>query len=267
MGFFENWKVFRTRAEQQKLSPACQAVFYAIIGKFNDAKWARDVDCKDSELQRLTNIRSSKTIADAKSRLKLEGLIDFKTNCYYGTTYTLVQLASVSWSDGGHDEEGNLLSKVLGKEHGKEHGKVLGKEHGKEHGKVLGKVLSKVPLGKSPSLTMSKEEKKKEDGEDRAHAREPAAAAEIPAEVLTAWRDLIGEPNFYGRRTLTEWNVKFGAEKIVAALYKAAESNKEPRISIAFVRAILEGGKQNDGNREYDFKPYDWSDAYSDIQS
>ena len=227
----------------------------AFHRQVNDAKWARDVDCKDSELQRLTNIRSSKTIADAKSRLKLEGLIDFKTNCYYGTTYTLVQLASVSWSDGGHDEEGKV--------HGKEHGKVLSKVHGKVHGKVLGKV----PLGKSPSLTMSKEEKKKEDGEDRAHAREPAAAAEIPAEVLTAWRDLIGEPNFYGWRTLTEWNVKFGAEKIVAALYKAAESNKEPRISIAFVRAILEGGKQNDGNREYDFKPYDWSDAYSDIQS
>ena len=254
MGFFENWKVFRTRAEQQKLSPACQAVFYAIIGKFNDAKWARDVDCKDSELQRLTNIRSSKTIADAKSRLKLEGLIDFKTNCYYGTTYTLVQLAPVSWSDDRTEQDGNLLGKVLSKEHSK----VLGKE--------LGKELGKVPLGKSPSLTMSKKDEKKEDGEE-ARAREAPAAA-ISPEVLNAWRGIVGEPNFYERKTLSEWTSEFGAEKIVTALYKAAESNKEPRISPAFVRAILEGGERNakrDESSGYDFKPYDWSGVIDEV--
>ena len=99
MSFFDNWKIFRDCAEKQHLSTASQATFYAILGEFAKADWSEKIELTDNELMRLTQIRSRQTIADAKSRLKLSGLIDFKTNKHYGTTYKLVQLADTAWNN------------------------------------------------------------------------------------------------------------------------------------------------------------------------
>ena len=99
MSFFDNWKVIQDYAEKQQLSTASQAAFYAILGEFAKADWAEEIELTDRGLMRLTQIRSTKTIADVKSRLKLSGLIDFKNNKYFGTTYKLVQLAETAWND------------------------------------------------------------------------------------------------------------------------------------------------------------------------
>lgn len=112
MGFFENWKEFCNLAERQKLSTACQASFYWIIKKFNDANWAEEIELTDRELMRLTQIRSGKTITDVKSRLKLSGIIDFRTSKYYGTTYKLVQLASTSWNNAQTTAQANVQNKA-----------------------------------------------------------------------------------------------------------------------------------------------------------
>ena len=245
MGFFENWKVFKDCAEKQHLSTACQAAFYAIIGKFNDANWAEEIELTDSELMRLTQIRSSKTIADVKSRLKLSGLIDFRTSKHYGTTYKLVQLASAAWSE------------------------QQSKGHSKVQNKQQGKVQTEVPFINYTQNTEEKDVKTLRREENYTNSNSNAGAREaksqISDELSRCWIENVGEnPRGGVYVKLWESEQKYGTQKVVDAINKAAIHNTEPRLSFAYVLKIIEntltkeGDKNGESNRPSASKDYKW---------
>lgn len=258
MGFFENEKEFRNRAVRQKLSTACQAAFYAIIGKFNDANWAEEIELTDSELMRLTQIRSTKTIADVKSRLKLSGIIDFRTSKHYGTTYKLVQLASTAWSE------------------------QQGKVHSKVQPKQQGKVQTEAPLIKYTLNSTVQEDVKTEDG--GTHARERTAPATDDSEkycssvIKNAWITNSGmNPNDGICMKLGMLEQNFGTEKVKVAIEEANARNQSGTINFNFVQSVLmrmingtltkgemPSGKITRNDRKSE-KDYDWDKNMPDL--
>ena len=217
MSFFDNWKEYLNRAKREKHSTACQAAFYWIIAKFNEAHWADEITLTDSELMSLTQIRSTKTIADVKSRLKLSGVIDFRTSKYYGTTYKLVQLASTSWSETQTESQS----------------------------KVQGKGQSKAPPFINYTLNTKQEDLKTvEDEEDRVHASDNGGDYEIPCsrKIRVEWINATGvNPSDRVSWDLGEMEQRHGTEKLTEAIRKAvrADSNGGNGINIEFVQSKL----------------------------
>ena len=232
MSFFDNWKEYLIRAERERHSTACQAAYYWIIAKFNEAHWAEEINLTDSELMRLSQIRSSKTIADVKSRLKLSGLIDFRTSKYYGTTYKLVQLASTSWSDN--------QGKVQGKEQSKEQSKV--------QSKVQGKVQGKVPLIKfTPKIT--KEEDVKTEDTDSAGAC-VCEYGDLNSEIVETWQangdDLLWDMAY----SLKAFEEKYGASAVTKGIIASRKSLKGRNPTIPYLRGTLERLKEEGARNE-----------------
>lgn len=240
MTYIDRLNAFHRQIVCNNLPPHAQLLYFHLLNINNQLGWQETFCITDRRLEYSTGL-SAKSITDAKRVLANSGFIRIKTNKKKprtGTIYTLTEI---------------FLHSMEYKNGCKNGCKTEGKNGGKPSNVIsFNNVINK---------------KKEREEEEDARAREAPAAA-ISPEVLNAWRGIVGEPNFYERKTLSEWTSEFGAEKIVAALYKAAESNKEPRISIAFVRAILEGVERNakrDESSGYDFKPYDWSGVIDEV--
>lgn len=244
MSFFDNWKEFCRLAERQKLSTACQAAFYWIIAKFNEADWAEEIELTDRELQRLTQIRSSKTITDVKSRLKLSGLIDFRTSKYYGTTYRLVQLASTSWSNAQGSAQSGAHSKAQS---------------------------SALPFINYTHNTKEKDERRKDGG---TRVRETAADDSekfCSSSLKNAWIMHSGmNPNDGICMKLGALEQTYGTERVKAAIEEANARNQAGTINFNFVQSVLmrmingnitKGAVQSDRKRQPSTEgDYKWED-------
>ena len=232
MSFFENWKAFRIRADKENLTPACKVVFYELLGQFNDAFWAEEITLKDSELMRLTQIRSRQTIADAKSRLKLLGLIDFKASKYYGTTYKLVPLVSSSWSE----------------------------QTGQQTGQQAGQP-------ERDSYTHVREDVKTGRQEDKAGATADAGAT-LSAEIVNLWRGDIGELGGWVYQKLLELQQRFGVEKLKYAITEGIEIHGAT-LGVRYVQRVLENPQerpQKKGARKVDSDDrFDYRSRYDEL--
>lgn len=217
MSFFENWKNFRIRADKENLSPACKVIFYELLGQFNDAFWAEEISLKDSELMRLTQIRSRQTIADAKSRLKLSGLIDFTTSKYSGTTYKLVQLASTSWSEQTGQQTGHQTGQQTGQQTG--HRKPDTYIHVREDIKTL----------------------RQEDIIASAVADAGASAREstLNQEIINLWRGDVGELGGHVYNVLFALQQRYDVEKVKYAISEGIEIHGAT-LGVRYVQRVLE---------------------------
>ena len=227
MSFFENWKEFRIRAEKQNLSPACKVIYYELLGKFNDAFWTDEISLTDNELMRLTRIRSRQTIIDAKSRLKLSGLIDFTTSKYSGTTYKLVQLASTSWSEQTGHQAGHQTGHQTGQRepdsytHVREDIKTLRQED--TSSPPSARARADVINGKTPPDT-------RED-------------AEVSDGVRHCWiQATYTNPTELDEIGLAALEKEFGSTKVYYAIIEANRRKDRDRINLAFVEHILRNG-------------------------
>lgn len=274
MGFFENEREFRKRAEGQKLPTACQAAFYVIIGKFNDAGWAEEIDLSDSELMRLTQIRSSKTIADVKSRLKLSGIIDFRTSKYYGTTYKLVQLASTAWSEQQGKAHSKVQTKVQSKvqseapfvkytlnESTEEDGKTVRLEDGGGGARASASVYTGESAGKATAPTSPRQNPSGKPAEFAGSKNIEVSQKKYCSEELEQiWIMHSGQqPNEGICMKLGYLEQTYGLERVKAAIEEANYRNQGGCININFVQSVLMrmlrggakvGTEQNNGGNE-----------------
>lgn len=244
MSFFDNWKEFLIRAERQKLSTASQAAFYWIIAKFNAAHWAEEIELSDRELMRLTQIRSTKTITDVKSRLKLSGLIDFRTSKHYGTTYKLVQLAMSSWSD----TQGNTQSTTQGNtqtETQSKAGRLVSYTHARA------KDVKTERLQDTLTTTTTARAHAREGGEGTGETANSAPEVKVEqkpiAKVSHSVRHRWIQATWHNPTELDEEGLaalekEFGSEKVFFAIGKANQYKKQPTINLRNVEVVLRGG-------------------------
>lgn len=232
MSFFDNWKEFLIRAERQHLSTASQAAFYWIIAKFNAAHWAEEIELSDRELMRLTQIRSTKTITDVKSRLKLSGLIDFRTSKYYGTTYKLVQLASTSWNDTQNDAQGNTQENA--------------------HRKTRGSA----PLIKSTHNISNQEDIRQEDTKTRVRDTGEGVSKGLSEEIKSLFIGFYGSMDWNDEYTLARYEKQYGVEKVKSAIETAiALKHGRDRLLLPYIGGILTNSKGGKNNGNGDSKP------------
>lgn len=244
MSFFDNWKEFLIRAERQKLSTASQAAFYWIIAKFNAAHWAEEIELSDRELMRLTQIRSTKTITDVKSRLKLSGLIDFRTSKYYGTTYKLVQLASTSWDDTQTNTQGIIQGKARTETQGSA-GRLV------SYTRDAGEDVKTLRLQDTLTTTTTARAHAREGGEGTGETANPTPeikveqkpVAKVSHSVLNRWiQATYTQPTELDEEGLAALEKEFGSEKVFFAIGKANQYKKQPVINLRNVEVVLRGG-------------------------
>lgn len=245
MSFFENWKAFLVAAERQKLSTASQAAFYWIIAKFNEANWVEEIELSDRELMRLTQIRSTKTITDVKSRLKLSGLIDFRTSKYYGTTYKLVQLASSSWSRAQSETQSETQTKTQGKAQTETQGsapKSVSYTHVREDLKTLRQEDT------TTTRTTARAHARADGGESENAAQniKVAQIAKVSDNVRHCWMQAnFMNPTELDEEGLAALEKEFGSEKVFLAIRKANRYKKQPTINLRNVEVVLRGGDKS----------------------
>lgn len=287
MGFFENWKEFCNLAERQKLSTACQASFYWIIKKFNDANWAEEIELTDRELMRLTQIRSGKTITDVKSRLKLSGIIDFRTSKYYGTTYKLVQLASTSWDNAQTTAQANAQNKAqasaglvkatlntgaridLKTERPKTRGTTTAAartregvgeiENGTPNIKVGQKQNTGVKekdLAKSQSVTPENSPKFAGEMSSEKNIKfEQREDAKASSGVVKVWiQATYTNPTDLDLKGLAELEKEYGTLKLRQAIIEGNRYKKQNQVNLALVEAILKNGRKKEDEKRDDRK-------------
>ena len=252
MSFFENWKAFLVAAEKQRLSTASQAAFYWIIAKFNAANWAEEIDLSDRELMRLTQIRSTKTITDAKSRLKLSGLIDFRTSKHYGTTYKLVQLATAPWCETQSDTQSNTQGKAQGETQGSTQPSVSYTHVGAEDTKTA----RRERLQDSGGGVAGAHAGGSDGGDGTKKPSEEVKNVFVGFFHLMDWNDEC---------VLSDLEKKYGKEMLIEAI-TTAFTNKHARDKnlLAYIKGILtnkKGAKKNganskDANTDNDAKKY-----------
>ena len=217
VGFFENWKEFQVRAERQNLSTACQAAFYWIIAKFNEAHWGEEIKLKDSELMRLAGIRSNRTMADVKSRLKLVGLIDFEASKHYGTKYKLVQLASTAWSEQTAQQTAHQTAHQTAQQTA--HQERNSYTHVREDIKTL----------------------RQEDiiASSAADAGASARESTLNQEIINLWRGDIGELGGHVYNVLFDLQQRYGVEKVKYAIREGIEIHGAT-LGVRYVQRVLE---------------------------
>ncbi len=257
MSFFDNWKEFLIRAERQKLSTASQAAFYWIVAKFNAAHWADEIELSDNELMRLTRIRSTKTIADAKSRLKLAGLIDFKTSKYYGTTYKLVQLASTSWNDPQDTIQSTNQDTIQGKVQSEVAGAVS-YTHARED------VKTKTEDFMTTTTTTRARASEGTDGVRESVETTPEIeveqkpTAKVSHSVRHRWIQATWHnPTELDEEGLAALEKEFGSEKVFFAIGTANRYKKQPTINLRNVEVVLRGGDKPQAKGEMRNEPAD----------
>lgn len=87
--FFEGWRTLTARLEMGDLTALTQLVGYKLYAMFDEARFPENLPISDRELMRRTGIKSTRTIFEARRRLKNAGLIDFKVQKGKETVYRL----------------------------------------------------------------------------------------------------------------------------------------------------------------------------------
>lgn len=116
MEFFESWKALNKRFKEGKLTALTQLVGYKLFAVANELRFPENFLLTDRELQSLTNIKSGRTIVEARRQLKNAGILDFDAKKARPVRYrfTIAQISSkqeVSKIEASGKQE---VSKILG---------------------------------------------------------------------------------------------------------------------------------------------------------
>lgn len=89
--FFEYWKHFHAVSESHNLSSFARLIYYRLLEEFNKKHWElTEIQLTDRDVQRMTNIRSLKSIVDAKSELNRVNLMRITNRKNKPTIYELL---------------------------------------------------------------------------------------------------------------------------------------------------------------------------------
>lgn len=94
MEFFDGWKTLNTCFDNGDLTALTQLIGYKIYAIFDEHRFPESLSISDRELMSRTNIKSTRTIVEARRRLKNAGLIDFDSRQGKGTIYRLTMKQS-----------------------------------------------------------------------------------------------------------------------------------------------------------------------------
>lgn len=89
MEFFDGWHVLNASLNESDLTAPTQLVMYKLFYMFDARRFPENLLVSDRELMDVTNIKSTRSIVEARRRLKNVGLIDFTTCAGKPTTYRL----------------------------------------------------------------------------------------------------------------------------------------------------------------------------------
>ena len=87
MKFFDCWKALNECFDESNLTALTQLVGYKLLAVANELKFPDSFLLTDRELMSRTNIKSGRTIVEARRQLKNAGLIDFETEKARPTRY------------------------------------------------------------------------------------------------------------------------------------------------------------------------------------
>ncbi|MBQ3444986.1 MAG: hypothetical protein IJG33_17270 [Selenomonadaceae bacterium] len=96
MTFFEGWFALNSCFDKCDIPASTQLVGYKLFAIFNERKFPESLTISDRELMSRTNIKSGRTIVEARRQLKNAGLIDFKAAKARATCYKLASKQEVS---------------------------------------------------------------------------------------------------------------------------------------------------------------------------
>ena len=95
MEFFDGWKTLNARFDEGDLTALTQLVGYKLFVIFDEQRFPESLPISDRELMSRTGIQSTRTIVEARRRLKNAGLIDFETRHGKITRYRLIAKETV----------------------------------------------------------------------------------------------------------------------------------------------------------------------------
>lgn len=226
MTLIDYFNAFQVRSQGLGLTANARSLYFAILGEFNKSQYPAQLKLGNAYLQHLSGITSSHSFDSARNTLINSGLVSHKKQ-----VYTL---------------------ETLGKEQGKL-AETLREEQGKS-----AERFGKASLGIPPSIPMPIEkekerEKTKTTTTATARAREGNGANSV--EVQQMWFRCEGQ-QIPGSMiyALYELEQLHGTENLCKAILTASQNNKENRLTLNFLKAVLEkqlkGGNKNVGTSE-----------------
>ena len=82
-------RAFHAYSKKHELTANTRSLYYALLGEFNAGFWSQELCFSDRTMQTLAGVKSLHGIHDAKSALKMMGLIDFRPGKNRKTIYKL----------------------------------------------------------------------------------------------------------------------------------------------------------------------------------
>lgn len=209
--FFEYWKHFHAVSESHNLSSFARLIYYRLLEEFNKKHWElTEIQLTDRDVQRMTNIRSLKSIVDAKSELNRVNLMRITNRKNKPTIY-------------------ELLSPTNRNKH-----EISTKQARNKH--EISTAFIKYTLN-----TGKEEDKRREDGGTR--TRETAATDSdkyCSAALKNAWIMHSGmNPNDGICMKLGALEQTYGTERVKAAIEEANARNQAGTINFNFVQSVL----------------------------
>ena len=217
-------------AAERMLSGSDQLVYLHLFNIFNRAHWTETIRVTDRQLLESIKLYDSNgkpaaisVIRNAKARLKLKGLIDFKSGKGSdGTEYTLVKLYPVDTP---------------------------------VHTPIDTPVGAPVDTGRRSNYAHAKDVEDVKDVKTFKERKKESAGAknfeELDCRIRHAWIQSVGENPFGGfAEDLLNLQKRYGAEKVVAAIGYCRRHLQTERVTIAQISGVLKGGNNKNGRRD-----------------
>ena len=216
MNLIELFNAFQETSERLELGANARSLYFAILAEFNKRQYPSELVLSNVLLQHLSGVKSSHSFDSARN-----ALINAKLIRHSKQRYTLGKVAESAGKDSGKTAESLRKDSLL-------------------FNSVYSNRVEKE----------KEKEKTNNNNNDSAGARESVERYLASSRTIAqAWQMANGEyPHGYDDRWLLELETRYGAEKLKEAIETAAASNTAARISINYVRAILERRAANVGD-------------------
>lgn len=216
MSFFDYWRALHSILEERTLPATTQLVGYKILAVFNEARFPAEMTLADRQLQNLCQIKSLKSIHDAKALLKQAGFIDFENRKNKPTVYRLHQVnAQVNTKETPSKREVNAESAPINR--------------------AYVDILDVTDI-EDKTTTTTATARAREDGWNSRAVQEmwfKCTGGQIPGAMTYA---------------LYELEQFHGTDALCKAILTAAQENKYDRLTLNFLRAVLRNQKGDEGN-------------------
>lgn len=210
MTLIDCFNTFQSVSKSLKLSANARSLYYAILGEFNSARYPDTLSITNRVLQDMSGIKAESSFFSARNALANAQLIRHKKQVYQLTP----------------DAAMEKLRNRVG-------------VHAESTWSRLGVGLE-FSNSTSNSITIPKNRKEIEKTTAAARTRE-GFLKEISPAIAETWFKYEGE-RLNGGQMLDLYGLEkiYGADAVVDAIIEASRSNKYPRLSYAFLKAVLE---------------------------